>query len=68
MILKLLLNDLHDIYENIKEYNPDRKRKALIVFDDTIAVIVFWSVFINQLKIQIFCKALFQQQYIFEAS
>lgn len=68
MILKLLLNDLDDIYENIKEYNPDRKRKVLIVFDDTIADIVFWSVFINQLEIQIFCKALFQQQYIFEAS
>ena len=41
MILKLLLNDLDDIYENIKEYNPDRKRKVLIVFDDTIADIVF---------------------------
>lgn len=68
MILKLLLNDLDDIYENIKEYNPDRKRKVLIVFDDTIADIVFWSVFINQLEIQIFCKVLFQQQYIFEAS
>ena len=68
MILKLLLNDLDDIYENIKKYNPDRKRKVLIVFDDTIADIVFWSVFINQLEIQIFCKVLFQQQYIFEAS
>ena len=26
-----------DIYKNIKEYNPNKKRKKLIVFDDMIA-------------------------------
>ena len=30
-------NDMDDIYKNIKEYNPNKKRKTLIVFDDMIA-------------------------------
>ena len=30
-------NDMDDIYKNIEEYNPNKKRKTLIVFDDTIA-------------------------------
>ena len=29
-------NDVDDIYKNIKEYNSDKKRKILIVFDDMI--------------------------------
>ena len=28
------------VYENINEYNPNRKRKILIVFDDMIADIM----------------------------
>ena len=28
--------DLDDIYKNIEEYNPNKKRKTLIVFDDMI--------------------------------
>ena len=28
---------MDDIYKNIEEYNPNRKRKILIVFDDMIA-------------------------------
>ena len=28
---------LDDIYKNIKEYNPNKKQKILIVFDDIIA-------------------------------
>ena len=31
------LNDMQDIYKNIEDYNPDKKRKVLIVFDDIIA-------------------------------
>ena len=31
---------MDDVYENITEYNPNRKRKILIVFDDTIADIM----------------------------
>ena len=30
-------NDMDDIYKNIVEYNPNKKRKILIVFDDAIA-------------------------------
>ena len=30
-------NDMHDINKNIEEYNPNKKRKILIVFVDMIA-------------------------------
>ena len=30
-------NDMDDIYKNIEEYNPNKKRKILILFDDMIA-------------------------------
>ena len=30
-------NHMDDIYKNIKEYNPNKKRTILIVFDDVIA-------------------------------
>ena len=30
-------NNMDDIYKNIEEYNPNKKRKILIVFDDMIA-------------------------------
>ena len=30
-------NDIDDIFKNIEEYNPNKKRKILIVFDDIIA-------------------------------
>ena len=33
-------NYLGDIYENIEEYNPNKKRKMLIVFDDIVAGIL----------------------------
>ena len=29
-------NDMDDIYKNIEEYNPNKKRKILFVFDDMI--------------------------------
>ena len=29
-------NDMQDVYRNINEYNPDKKSKMLIVFDDMI--------------------------------
>ena len=28
---------MHDVYKNINDYNPDKKKKILIVFDDMIA-------------------------------
>ena len=34
------LNTMDDVYENINDYNPSRKRKVAIVFDDMIADIL----------------------------
>ena len=31
---------MDDVYKNIEEYNPNKKRKILIVFDDMIADMV----------------------------
>ena len=33
-------NTMDDVYENINDYNPNRKRKNLTVFDDMIADII----------------------------
>ena len=30
-------NNMHDVYKNIVEYNPDKEKKILIVFNDMIA-------------------------------
>ena len=30
-------NDMQDVYKNTEDYNPNKKRKVLIVFDDMIA-------------------------------
>ena len=31
---------MQDVYKNIEDYNTDKKRKALIVFDDMIADVI----------------------------
>ena len=31
---------MDDVYENVDDYNPSRKRKVLILFDDMIADIM----------------------------
>ena len=36
MLIKFIYNDKDDIYKNIEEYNPNKKRKILITFDDII--------------------------------
>ena len=33
-------NDMQDVYKNNEDYNPGKKRKVLIVFDDMIADII----------------------------
>ena len=33
-------NMMDDVYENIHDYNPSRKRQILIIFDDMIADIM----------------------------
>ena len=46
-------NTMGDVYDNIDDYNPNRKRKILIVFDDMIA-----DIMANK-KLQAFVKELF---------
>ena len=46
-------NTMDDVYENINDYNPSRRRKTLIVFDDMIA-----DIMINK-KFQAIMKELF---------
>ena len=33
-------SNMHDVYKNIDDYNPDKENKILIVFDDMIADII----------------------------
>ena len=47
------LNDIDNIYENIEQYNPNKERKILIVFDYLIA-----DMFTNK-KLQQIVKDLF---------
>ena len=44
---------MDDVYENINDYNPSRKRKVLIIFDDMIADIM------SNKKLQAIIKELF---------
>ena len=46
-------NTMYDVCENIDDYHPSRKRKTLIVFDDTIADII------SNKKFQAIIKELF---------
>ena len=46
-------NTMNDIYENINNYNPNRRRKILIVFNDMIADIM------TNKKFQLLIKELF---------
>ena len=50
-------NTMNDVYENIDLYNPNRRKKVLIVFDDMIADIMtnkkFQSIIIRCRKINV---------------
>ena len=48
-------NTINDVYENIDHYNPNRKRKVLIVFDDMIADIMTYKKFQSIIK-QLFIR------------
>ena len=43
-------NTMDDSYNNIDDYNPKRKRKVLIVFDDMIADIMTNKIFQAKIK------------------
>ena len=46
---------MDDIYKNIEEYNANRKRKTLIVFDDMIANILS-NKSLNSMEIKLFIR------------
>ena len=46
-------NDMHDINKNIEEYNPNKKRKILIVFDDMIPDMLS-NKYLNQIVTELF--------------
>ena len=43
-------NTMNDVYENINDYNPNKKRKTLIAFDDMIADIMTYKRFQATIK------------------
>ena len=63
---------MDDIYENIEEYNPNKKRQILIVFDDTVADIlsnekrnpVITELFIRDRKLKIFIVFIAQSYFV----
>ena len=49
-------NDMHDVYKNIDDYNPDKENKILIVFDDMIADIIH-NKKLNSVVTELFIRA-----------
>ena len=45
-----------DIYKNIKDYNPNKKREILIVFDDMIAY-MFSKKILNLVATELFIRS-----------
>ena len=48
-------NDMQDVYKNIEEYNADKERKILIVFDDLIADLIN-NKKLNSIVIELFIR------------
>ena len=63
-------NTMDDVYENIDEYNPARKRNILIIFDDMIFVMcqkMMWNMNFLQsllLILYLFMRKKFTYKYI----
>ena len=48
-------NDMHDVYENIDDYNPDKENKILIDFHDMIADMIN-NKKLNSIVSELFCS------------
>ena len=48
-------NDMHDVYKNIDDYNPDKENKILIVFDGMIADMIH-NKKLNSIVTQLFIR------------
>ena len=49
-------NDMQDVYKNIEDYNPIKKRKVLIVFDDMIADMINNNNKLNPIVTELFIR------------
>ena len=47
---------MHDVYKNIDDYNPDKEKKILIVFDDMIADMIHDKK-LNSIVTELFIRA-----------
>ena len=52
---------MNDIYKNIEDYNPNKKRKILIVFDNMIADMLS-SKILNPIVIELFIRDEFDRR------
>ena len=52
-------NDMQDVYKNIEDYNPGKKRKILIVFDDMIADMIN-NIKLNPIVTELFIQLIHQ--------
>ena len=48
-------NNMHHVYKNIDEYNPDKENKILIVFDDMIADMIH-NIKLNSIVNELFIR------------
>ena len=49
-------NDMQDVYKNIEDYNPIKKRKVLIIFDDMIADMINNNNKLNPIVTELFIR------------
>ena len=49
-------NDMQDVHKNIEDYNPIKKRKILIVFDDMIADVINNNNKLNPIVTELFIR------------
>ena len=65
---------MDDVYQNIEEYNPDKKQKMLIVFDHMIADmlsnkkpnLIFTEIFIRGRKLNISLVFITQSYFLYQ--
>ena len=57
-------NNMNDIYKNIEEYNLNKKRKILVIFDYMIADMLSNKI-LNQVVTELFIRAIKLNIYLF---
>ena len=49
-------NDMQNVYKNIEDYNPDKERNVLIVFEDIIADMINKKKQLNPIVTELFIR------------